>query len=96
MRKPMPLRVDPVLLREVRKRAKAEKRTVSEYVENLLRRDLAHKPRKSRKPAIELRGPIPADIRNWESVRVPGEPARKRKAREKLVHAILDLGGVPR
>jgi len=95
MRKPMPLRVDPVLLREVRKRAKAQKRTLSEYVETLLRRDLAHKPRKGRKPAIELRGPIPADIRNWESVRVPGEPVRKRKAREKLVHAILDLGGVP-
>ena len=95
MRKPMPLRVDPVLLRKVRKRAKAQKRTLSEYVETLLRRDLAHKPRKGGKPAIELRGPIPADIRDWKSAQVPSEPERKRKAREKLVHAILDLGGVP-
>src|SRR5882672_8985254 len=95
MRRPMPLRVDTVLLCEIRKRAKAEKRTLSEYVENVLRRDLADKPQKGKKPAIELRGPIPADIRNWESVRLPGEPERKRKAREKLVHTILDLGGVP-
>jgi hypothetical protein len=92
----MPLRVDPVLLREVRKRAKAEKRTLSEYVETVLRRDLARKPRKTKKAMIELRGPIPADIRDWTSDRIPAEPARKRKAREKLVHAILDLGGVPR
>jgi hypothetical protein len=96
MRKPMPLRVDPVLLREVRKRAKAEKRTLSEYVETVLRRDLARKPRKARKPMIELRGPVPADIRKWRSVRITGESAQKRKAREKLVHTILDLGGVPR
>jgi|SRR5882724_1424573 len=95
MRKSMPLRVDPVLLHEVRKRAKAEKRTLSECVENVLRRDLAHKQRKGKKPAIELRGPIPADIHNWKSARIPGEPERKRTAREKLVHAILDLGGVP-
>jgi hypothetical protein len=92
----MALRVDPVLLREVRKRAKAEKRTLSEYVETVLRRDLARKPRKTGKPMIELRGPIPADIRGWTSARIPGEPARKRKAREKLVQTILDLGGVPR
>jgi hypothetical protein len=96
MRKPMALRVDPVLLREVRKRAKAEKRTLSEYVETVLRRDLARTPRKTKKPMIELRGPIPEDVRDWKSTRIPGEPARKRKEREKLVQAILDLGGVPR
>ncbi len=96
MRKSMPLRVDPVLLREARKRAKAENRTLAEYVEKVLRRDLARKPRKARKPMIELRGPIPADIRKWKSMRIPGELERKRKAREKLVHTILDLGGVPR
>lgn len=60
MRKPMPLRIDPVLLREIRKRAKAEKRTLSEYVEKVLRRDLARKPRKTKKPMIELRGSITA------------------------------------
>lgn len=96
MRRPMALRVDPVLLREVRKRAKAEKRTLNDYVETVLRRDLARKPRKTKKPMIELRGPIPENVRDWKSARISGEPARKRKVREKLVQAILDLGGVPR
>ena len=94
MRKPMALRVDPVLLREVRKRAKAEKRTLNDYVETVLRRDLARKPRKTKRPMVELRGPVPEDVRDWKSARIPGEPARKRKARAKLVQAILDLGSV--
>jgi len=96
MRKSMPLKVDPVLLREARKRAKAENRTLDEYVETVLRRDLARKPRKAKMPMIELRGPIPQDIRKWKSVPIPGETKRQRKEREKLVHTILDLGGIPR
>ena len=65
-------------------------------VDPVLRRDLARKPRKPARPAIELRGAVPANARDWTSMRVPGEPQSKRKAREKLVRAILDLGGVPR
>ena len=86
MRKSMPLKVDPVLLREARKRAKAENRTLDEYVETALRRDLARKPRKARKPMIALRGPVP----------LKGETKKQRAAREKLFHTILDLGGIPR
>ena len=96
MRKSMPLNVDPVLLREARKRAKAENRTLDEYVETALRRDLARKPRKARKPMIELRGPIPPDIRKAKPVPLKGETKKQRAAREKLFHTILDLGGISR
>jgi hypothetical protein len=75
MPKSLPLRVDPVLLREARKRAKAEKRTLAEYVETALREKLKRaqrKPRKSRKPAVELRGPIaPSKLRKSGSAPKP-------------------------
>ena len=96
MRKSMPLKVDPVLLREARKRAKAENRTLDEYVETALGRDLARKPRKAKKPMIELRGPIPPDIRKAKPVPLKGETKKQRAARAKLFHTILDLGGIPR
>lgn len=96
MAKSLPLRVYPALLRELRKRAKSQNGTVSDYAETVLRRDLARKPRAQVKPMIELRGAVPAKAGDWTSERVRGEPERKRKAREKLVRRFLDLGGVPR
>jgi hypothetical protein len=88
----MPLKVEPVLPREARKRA----RTLDEYVETVLRRDLARKRRKAKKPMIELRGPIPPDIRKAKPVPLKGETKKQRAAREKLFQTILDLGGIPR
>jgi hypothetical protein len=100
MTKSLPLRVDPVLLREARKRAKAEKTTLAEYVETALREKLKRaqrKPRKSRKPAIGLRGPIPpAKLRESKPAPIPGETKRQRDKRDRLFHTLLDLSGVPR
>jgi hypothetical protein len=100
MPKSLRLRVDPVLLREARKRAKAERRTLAEYVETALREKLkraGRKPRKSVKPAIELRGPIPPDrLRTSKPAPIPGETKRQRVARDRLFHTLLDLSGVPR
>jgi len=100
MPKSLPLRVDPVVLREARKRAKAEKRTLAEYVETALREKLKRaqrKPRKSRKLAIELRGPIPpAKLRKSKPAPIPGETKRQREKRDRLFHTLLDLSGVPR
>jgi hypothetical protein len=100
MSKSLPLRVDPVLLREARKRAKAEKRTLAEYVETALREKLKRvrrTPRKSRKPAIELRGPIaPGKLRKSKPAPIPGETKRQREKRDRLFHTLLDLSGVPR
>lgn len=96
MRKTMALRVDPVVLREARKRAKAENSTLAEYVETVLRRELARKQGKARKPVIELRGPVPADIRKAKPVPLKGETKRRRAARAELFQSILDLGGIPR
>jgi len=100
MPKSLPLRVDPVLLREARKRAKAEKRTLAEYVETVLREKLKRSPRKareSRKPAIKLRGPIPpGKLRKSKPAPIPGETKRQREKRDRLFHTLLDLSGVPR
>ena len=100
MPKSLPLRVDPVLLREARKRAKAEKRKLADYVETALREKLKRaqrKPSKSRKPAIELRGPIPpGKLRKSKPAPIPGETKRQRDKRDRLFHTLLDLSGVPR
>jgi len=100
MSKSLPLRVDPVLLREARERAKAEKRTLAEYVETALREKLKRgqrKRRKSAKPVIDLRGPIaPGKLRKSKPTPVPGETKRQREKRDRLFHTLLDLSGVPR
>ncbi len=100
MPKSLPLRVDPVLLREACKRAKAEKRTLAEYVETALREKLKRaqrNPRKPRQPAIELRGPIPPGrLRKSKPAPIPGETKRQREKRDRLFHTLLDLSGVPR
>ena len=97
MPKSLPLRVDPVLLREARKRAKAEKRTLAEYVETALREKLKRARRKPSKPAIELRGPVPpGKLRKSKPAPIPGETKRQRAKRDRLFHTLLDLSGVPR
>ena len=97
MPKSLPLRVDPVLLREARRRAKAEKRTLTEYVETALREKLKRARHKSRKPAIDLRGPIPPDkLRKSKPAPIPGETKRQREKRDRLFHTLLDLSGIPR
>jgi len=97
MPKSLPLRVDSVLFREACKRAKAEKLTLAEYVETALREKLKRaqrKQRKSRKPAIELRGPIPpTKLRKSKPAPIPGETKRQHQKRDRLFHALLDLSG---
>ncbi len=86
-----------MLLREARRRAKAEKRTLTEYVETASREKLKRAQRKSRKPAINLRGPIPPDkLRKSKPAPIPGETKRQREKRNRLFHTLLDLSGVPR
>ena len=97
MPKSLPLRVDPVLLREARKRAKAAKQTLAEYVETALREKLKRAQRKSARPAIELRGPIPpGKLRKSKPAPIPGETKRQREKRDRLFHTLLDLSGVSR
>jgi hypothetical protein len=97
MPKSLPLRVDPVLLSEASKRAKAEKRTLAEYVETALREKLKRAQRKSSKPAIELRGPLPpGKLRKSKPAPIPGETKRQRAKRDRLFHVLLDLSGIPR
>ena len=54
------------------------------------------KPRKSRKPAVDLRGSIPPDkLRKSKPAPIPGETKRQREKRDRLFHTLLDLSGVP-
>jgi hypothetical protein len=97
MPKSLPLRVDPVLLREARRRAKAEKRTLAESALREKLKRAQRNPHKSRKPAVELRGPIPSGkLRKSKPAPIPGETKRQRQKRDRLFHTLLDLSGVAR
>jgi hypothetical protein len=98
MRKSQPLRVDPVLLREAKKRATAENRTLTEYVETALRQALTRKSRKSANPklTVSVHPSLRKTIRRFKSAPVPGETKKERAARERLIHDLLDVAGISR
>jgi hypothetical protein len=98
MRKSVPLRIDPMLLRQAKTRAEAEKRTLTEYVEAALRRELARKAGKSkaRELTVFVHPSLRKTIRKFKSVPVPGETKKERAARDRIVQGLLDVAGVPR
>ena len=88
MRKPMTIRLDPTVLDEARKRAETENRTLTNYIETLLRRDLRLQ---ESEPSIEVIAP--ADIREYEPVPLKGETRKRYEFRKRLFTAILDESG---
>jgi hypothetical protein len=98
MRKSLPLRIDPVLLRQAKTRADAERRTLTEYVEAALRRELARKgrTRKGRELTVVVHPSLRKSIRKFKSAPVPGETKKERAARDRLVQDLLDVAGIPR
>jgi len=88
MRTSMTIRLDPAVLAEARRRAALENRTLTNYIETLLRRDLR---RAEVEPAIDVIAP--ADIRRYTPVPLKGESPRRRAFRKRLFTAILDEGG---
>ena len=88
MRKPMTIRLDPGVLEQARKHAAAENRTLTNYIETLLRRDLRLV---DRAPAIDVIAPT--GLRGYEPVPVAGESKRRREFRKRLFTALLDEGG---
>ncbi|GIK96328.1 MAG: hypothetical protein BroJett029_05370 [Alphaproteobacteria bacterium] len=88
MKKPMTIRIDTDVLEAVKTRAQRENRTVTNYIETVLRHDLrmgAHEP------ALEVIAP--SDIRDSVAVPVPGETDEERKRRDDVFFAVLDAGG---
>jgi hypothetical protein len=86
MRQSITMRLDPTVLNEARNRAVRDNRTLTNYVETLMRRDL-----QMSEPAITL--VAPADIRNSVAVPQPGETEEERKRRDDVFFAVLEAGG---
>jgi hypothetical protein len=90
MRKPMTIRMDVDVLEAAKRRAHQENRTVTNYIETILRRDL-HLAPASDGARIEVHAPD--DIREYELVREAGETDEMHEARKRLFSKILDAGG---
>jgi hypothetical protein len=88
MRKPMTIRIDTEILAAAKKRARRENRTVTNYIETVLRRDLEMMP-----TTEEVEVYAPADVRRWRIVPKPGEAKERTKLAERAFKKILDRAG---
>jgi hypothetical protein len=82
------MRLDPKVLKAARSKASRDNRTLTNYVETLLRKDLQMG---AGEPALEVIAP--EDIRKSVAVPMPGETDEERKRREDVFRAVLDAGG---
>jgi hypothetical protein len=88
MRRSITMRLDPEVLKAARRKAVSDNRTLTNYIETLVRRDLQ---KGSAETALEVIAP--ADIRNSVAVAMPGETAAERKRRDAIFRAVLDASG---
>lgn len=88
MRQSVTMRLDPDVLKAARSRAADDNRTLTNYIETLMRRDLQMS---GAEPAMEIIAPV--DIRNSVAVPIPGETEEDRKRRDEVFFAVLDAGG---
>jgi hypothetical protein len=88
MRQSVTMRLDPGVLKAARRKATADNRTLTNYVETLLRRDLQAGPREP-----TLRVVAPSNIRESTPVPIPGESPARRKRREQVFRAVIKAGG---
>lgn len=88
MRQSVTMRIDPDVLKAARSKAVSDNRTLTNYVETLMRRDLQMGTSQS-----DLEVIAPANIREAVAVPIPGETEEERKRRDDVFHAILDAGG---
>jgi hypothetical protein len=82
------MRIDPDVLKVARIKATGDNRTLTNYIETLLRRDLQMD---TAEPTLEVIAA--ADIRNSVAVSLPGETAEDRKRRDDVFFAVLEAGG---
>lgn len=85
MRETLTLRLNPDVVKAARRKAEADNRTLTNYIETLMIRDVQSEP------ILEVIAP--PDIREYEAVPLPGETEAERKRRNALFHAILDQSG---
>ena len=87
MRQSFTMRIDPTLLEAARAKAAGDNRSLTNYIETLMLRDL----NVGREDTLEVIAP--PDVRGYEPVRQAGETDEQIKLRRDLVHAILDASG---
>lgn len=88
MRQSVTMRFDPDVLRAARSKAIGDNRTLTNYIETLMRRDLQMG---GTEPTLEVIAP--ADIRNSVAVPLPDETEEEQKRRDDVFFAVLDAGG---
>ena len=88
MRRKFTMRIDPEVLNAARRKAARDNRTLANYIETLIRRDVQAD---AATPLLEVIAP--PGIRNWVAVPIPGETAAERKRRDALFLAVLDASG---
>jgi hypothetical protein len=86
MRESMTIRLDPGVVAAAKRRAQRENRTLTNYIETVLRRDL-----RLTEDDRTLSVIAPADIRDYAPVKVGGESERRRRFRRELHRALLSL-----
>ncbi len=82
------MRLDPEILEAAKIKAVRDNRSLTNYVETLMRRDLQMQPAQ---PVLEVIAP--ADIRESVAVPIDDETEADRTRRDALFQAILDAGG---
>jgi hypothetical protein len=87
MRQPVTVRLDPAVLDAARDKAGSDNRTLTNYIETLMRKDLRMG---TSEPAPDV--VAPEDIRNSVAVPMPGETEAERQRRDDVFFAILDVG----
>lgn len=88
MRQSVTMRFAPDVLEAAKNKARDDNRTLTNYIETLVRRDLALSPGE---PALEV--VAPAGIRDSVAVPLPGETDEDRKRRDAVFFAVLDASG---
>ncbi len=87
MRQPLTVRLDRDVVMAAKAKASRSNRTLTNYIETLMKRDL----QLSETAFLDVAAP--SDIRDYEAVPLPDETAEDRARRDALFHAILDDAG---
>ena len=88
MRQPVTVRLDPDVLKVAKAKASGDNRTLTNYIETLMRRDLHLAASEGTIEVI-----APANIRDSVPIPMEGETPEQLKRRNDLFLAVLEAGG---
>ena len=88
MRQPVTVRLDPAVLNAARSKAGSDNRTLTNYIETLMRKDLQLE---ASEPVLDVIAPD--DIRKSVAVPMKGETKAERARRDAVFLAVLDAAG---